>query len=57
MEIEAIDGRLDATGKRFAVVAARFNHRLVDLLGHRLGGTASSNQASDLITKIQKVFR
>ncbi len=32
MEIEAIDGRLDATGKRFAIVAARFNHRLVDLL-------------------------
>ena len=32
METQAIDGRLDATGKRFAIVAARFNHRLVDLL-------------------------
>ena len=32
MEIQTIDGRLDAAGKRFAIVAARFNHRLVDLL-------------------------
>ncbi len=32
MEIQAIDGRLDAAGKSFAIVAARFNHRLVDLL-------------------------
>ncbi len=32
MEIHTIDGRLDAAGKRFAIVAARFNHRLVDLL-------------------------
>ncbi len=32
MEIQAIDGRLDAAGKRFAIVATRFNHRLVDLL-------------------------
>ena len=32
MEIQSIDGRLDAAGKRFAIVAARFNHRLVDLL-------------------------
>ncbi len=32
MEIKVIDGRLDAAGKRFAIVAARFNHRLVDLL-------------------------
>ncbi len=32
MKIKAIDGRLDASGKRFAIVAARFNHRLVDLL-------------------------
>ncbi len=32
MEIDTLDGRLDATGKRFAIVAARFNHRVVDLL-------------------------
>ncbi len=32
MEIQTIDGRLNAAGKRFAIVAARFNHRLVDLL-------------------------
>ncbi len=32
MENQPIDGRLDAAGKRFAIVAARFNHRLVDLL-------------------------
>ncbi len=32
MKINAIDGRLDAAGKRFAIVATRFNHRLVDLL-------------------------
>ncbi len=32
MDTHSIDGRLDAAGKRFAIVAARFNHRLVDLL-------------------------
>ena len=30
--MKAIEGRLDAAGKRFAIVAARFNHRLVDRL-------------------------
>ncbi len=32
MEIKAIEGRLEAAGKRFVIVAARFNQRLVDLL-------------------------
>lgn len=30
--MERIEGRLDATGRRFAIVAARFNSRVVDLL-------------------------
>ncbi len=30
--MKAIEGRLNAAGKRFALVAARFNHRLVDRL-------------------------
>ncbi len=30
--MQTIQGRLDASGRRFAVVAARFNSRLVDLL-------------------------
>ena len=30
--MQSIDGRLDAAGKRFAMVATRFNHGLVDLL-------------------------
>ena len=32
MDIQTIEGRLDAAGKSFAIVAARFNQRLVDLL-------------------------
>ncbi len=31
-EIECIQGRLHAAGRRFGIVAARFNHRIVDLL-------------------------
>lgn len=31
-EIEHIEGRLDGRGRRFAIVAARFNSRIVDLL-------------------------
>ena len=30
--VTAVEGRLNATGKRFAVVAAKFHRRLVDLL-------------------------
>lgn len=30
--LASLEGRLDAGGKRFAIVAARFNHRIVDLL-------------------------
>jgi len=31
-EIQRIEGRLDAAGRRFGIVAARFNSRIVDLL-------------------------
>lgn len=31
-DIEHLEGRLDASGRRFGVVAARFNSRIVDLL-------------------------
>jgi 6,7-dimethyl-8-ribityllumazine synthase len=31
-DIERIEGRFDASGRRFGIVAARFNSRIVDLL-------------------------
>lgn len=31
-DVEHLEGRLDASGRRFAVVASRFNARIVDLL-------------------------
>lgn len=50
--MEPLEGRLDATGKRFAIVAARFNNRIVDPL---LGGATDclrrhGAKADDIVT-------
>jgi 6,7-dimethyl-8-ribityllumazine synthase len=53
-EIEHIEGRLDGRGRRFTVVAARFNSRIVDLL---VGGAVDCLQRHGVEPGATRVVR